>query len=154
MLSLGRVAGLAAILFAAAACSNDDPGDLFGDQDAPTPNVLRGTYKLNVDEPGATIEVRLRFNADEIVGAVRCTSKANGETLEAGATVPLETDVDAAEGEFTIDALVLERNNPPFYCQAGLRAGTYTFKVEELKLTLQTREVLTPLVYGKVGGAG
>jgi hypothetical protein len=152
MLSLRRAAAIVAMLLAGTACSSDDPSDLFEGQDTPTPNVLKGVYKLNIDEPGATIEIRLRFKSDEIVGAVRCTSKAEGGgTLEAGGTVPFDGDADAAAGSFTIDALVLEKNAPPFYCQAGLRAGTYDFKVEEFKLTLTTQEVVEPIIYAKVG---
>jgi hypothetical protein len=151
MLTWGRAAAFATILLATA-CSSDDPSELFGDQDAPTPNVLKGVYKLNVDEPGASIEVRLRFNEDEIIGAVRCVSKAEGGgTLEAGGTVAFDGDVEAQEGSFTIAALVLEKNAPPFYCQAGLRAGTYDFKLEELKLTLTAKDVVTPIIYAKIG---
>jgi hypothetical protein len=150
MLAMRRAALAAAVLLSLTACSDDEPG-LFDGQAPATPNVLHGVYNLDIDDAGATIQVRLKFRDGSIDGGVRCTSKANGQTLEATGSVPLSADLNAATGSFTIEALVLQKDAPPFFCQAGLRAGKYDFKVEELRLTLNQEGVVTPLIYAKVG---
>lgn len=137
-----------------AGCSEDDsPDALFSPDDPPTPNILRGTYRLIVDEPGLTTEVRLRFTDDAVAGAARCDSKAKkGSTVIIGGDVELHTDaLDEASGRFDVVDLVLDKNVGDISCQAGLRAGTYDFQVEDLRLSLTSKDLPAPLIYEKVG---
>jgi hypothetical protein len=136
------------------ACKSKSPDDkLYGDLDPPTPNTLKGVYQTVVTDEGMSTEIRLDFEKDTLLGAVRCTPKnpALGEVSVDGQT-DLQTDaLDAATGQFTVAAFSMEKTVDTTFCQGGLRAATYDFKVEDLKLTLTTKEISEPLVYGKIG---
>jgi hypothetical protein len=126
----------------AAGCAQDtqEKGEaLFDDLDPPSFNRLRGVYTTTVDlSPAETIEIRLRFTDDVIIGASKCTK--SGITVIATGEAELSTGaIDAATGTVTLDDLLMSRPYAPGradLCEAGLRAATYNFRVEEDKLTL------------------
>jgi hypothetical protein len=144
------------VLSSVAACSDEDvpePEDLFGSRPAASPNKLHGLYKVVAEEASKSTEIRLWFGEDSLVGAARCTPVSDKfQPITVGGKIKLETDgLDSASGQFTIGTLTMAKNVDEFYCEAGLRAATYDFKVEELKLTLTTPILADPLVYAKIG---
>ena len=153
--SLSRLPLLAAVLLASAACSDDPPEEaLFeGEHDPPTPNKLRGLYKTVVEVSDMSTEVRLEFTDGALIGAVKCSPKSPAlQPVSVGGQIPFQTDaLDAADGQFTIDALNMEKSVNQTTCQGGLREGTYKFKLEEFRLTLSLSSVPSDIIYTKIG---
>jgi hypothetical protein len=145
---------LAAAVLALTACSDAPPEErLFEDLPEPTPNKLAGVYQAVITDAGMTTEIRLEFLEGSVEGAVKCTPKnPKYPTLTAGGSATMQTDaLEAASGKITVDALTMEKTAEGVFCQAGLRAATYDFKVEELGLTLTTPNTPVALKYGKIG---
>lgn len=138
-------------MFLVVGCGDDE---LFDELDDPTPGVLRGVYQNSSTDGNSDIDLRLRFDTDVITGAAQCrprnTAKFKPMDIE-GEVAMVGANLDAAEGDFTIEALVMSQSQGDLYCEAGLRAGTYHYKVVDLQLTLTTKDVAFPLIYGKVG---
>jgi hypothetical protein len=138
-------------------CKKDPPEDaLYGSLDPPDPNKLQGVYQLIVSDGGQTTEIRLDFEKDTLSGGVKCTPKNPAYAqITVGGSVALDTGVlEAASGKFTIESFQMEKLEDPIDCQGGLRGGTYSFKVEDLKLTLTLDGVPEPIIYGKLGQNG
>ena len=142
---------------AAAGCGDPDPPapeTLFAGPAGASPNKLRGVFQAIVDEPGMSTEIRLRFAEGFLVGAARCTPKARGlAPIDVGGTVGMETDnLDDKSGSFSLPtALVMDKTVDGTSCQAGLRAGSYSFNIDELRLAVTPPAVVEPLLYGKLG---
>lgn len=145
-----RLLGAIVPIFFLAGCSS---GELFDDLDEPTPNVLRGVFQTSGTDGNFDIDVRLRFDDDVLTGAAKCRPRnPKFKEMDLEGEVPLEvSDLDAAEGEFTIPTLSMSADQGELICEAGLRAGTYSYKVEDRKLTLRNKDVAIDLIYGKVG---
>lgn len=135
-------------------CSSDeDPEALFEELDDPTPNVLRGIYRVIVEDGNLTTDLRLRFTEDTLVGAAKCMPKNPAfSPMEVEATSAMSaTNLGGAEGDLTVDALDAVKEQRGLFCQLGFRAGTYKYKLEELKLTLTSPDIAVPLIYEKIG---
>jgi hypothetical protein len=141
-------------LFAVTACKDDlDPERLWDSLDSPDQNKLRGVYQLLTTDGNSNIEIRLRFTDHTVVGAVRCAPKnPKYEGVEATGTAQMGTnDLDAATGKFDVDALAMSKSQDPIFCEGGLAADTYDFKVEGLRLTLNRPKITEPIIYTKIG---
>lgn len=141
----------AAILFFVPACSEStqEKGEgLFGELEPATPNKLRGVYSMTADvTSNEKLEMRLRFTDDSVIGGSRCVKEGTPPVLAAGEAGLATEALDAPTGEITVERLLMQQGT----CEAGLPAGTYSFKVEEMKLTLWIQDQPLERVFGKVG---
>src|SRR5262249_30096583 len=96
---------------------------------------------------------KLEFKEGTLAGRVNCTPKSPKlQPVSVEGSTNLQTDaLDQAAGKFTVEAFSMEKTVGEFYCQGGLRAGTYDFKIVDLKLTLTLPNVSEPIIYTKIG---
>ncbi len=150
-MSSAKFLTVAAVLFTAVACSEDTQSKgeaLFEELDPPSPNKLRGVYNSTAEVSSAeTVEIRLRFTDDVLLGASKCIKHNAPQVIATGETDLSTGGLDAATGKLTVQELVMKKD----FCEGGLPAGTYNFKVEEDKLTLWVEGSLNERTYKKIG---
>lgn len=156
-----RGAALAAALVLVG-CSDDpagntpppppEPETLFDALPAATPDTLRGVWGAVQEQEAGTIEMRVRFMEDYVVGAAKCTPAGGSASVIAGGSTGLvASDLDASAGTIEFATLGLIATDDAIRCEVTIPGGTYDFAIEDGGLTLTTSTARLAIPFTKVG---